>query len=147
MSPLGVRFGKDCSHQRAGDIPRDLLHGATSRHDLACSLELRDLSTSASGRRCAFAGELLNVALTMRPHNFAIPRGEARMRLACAWPLLIGLRTLDLLAKTPNWLDPTVRLKVPRLSVYGLMARSLGTVWSTRALGRQARRLRARITL
>ena len=31
------------------------------------------------------------------------------MRLACAWPLLIGLRTLDLLAQAPNWLDPARR--------------------------------------
>ena len=69
------------------------------------------------------------------------------MRLACAWPLLIGLRTLDLLAKAPNWLDPAVTLKVPRVSVYGMVAHSLGTVWSTRALSRQARRLRDRIAL
>ena len=67
------------------------------------------------------------------------------MRLACAWPLLIGLRTLDLLAAAPNWLDPGVTIKVPRVRVYGLMVHSLGTVWSSRALGRQARRLRARI--
>ncbi len=55
--------------------------------------------------------------------------------------------TLDLLARTPNWLDPDVTLKVPRVHVYGLMAHSLATVWSTRALGRQARRLRERIRL
>jgi len=78
-------------------------------------------------------------------YTLAIPRAERRMRLACAWPLLIGLRTLDLLAASPNWLDPAVTLKVPRVRVYGLMAHSLGTVWSTRALGRQARRLRERI--
>ncbi len=69
------------------------------------------------------------------------------MRLACAWPLLIGLRTLDLLARTPNWLDPALTVKLPRVRVYGLMAHSLATVWSTRALGRQARRLRERISL
>ena len=75
--------------------------------------------------------ELLNVALDHYEagwqYTFAIPRGETRMRLACAWPLLIGLRTLDLLARTPNWLDPAVVLKVPRLRVYGMLARSLGT--------------------
>jgi len=54
-------------------------------------------------------------------------------------------RTLDLLAASPNWLDPGVTIKVPRVRVYGLMVHSLGTVWSSRALGRQARRLRARI--
>jgi farnesyl-diphosphate farnesyltransferase len=67
------------------------------------------------------------------------------MRLACAWPLLIGLRTLDLLARSADWLDPAVTLKVPRASVYSLMVQSLGTVWSARALGRQARRMRERI--
>ena len=67
------------------------------------------------------------------------------MRLACAWPLLIGLHTLERLATSASWLDPAVTLKVPRARVYGLMLRSLGTVWSTRALGRQARRLRDRI--
>ena len=68
------------------------------------------------------------------------------MRLACAWPLLIGLRTLDLLARSPNWLDPNRTLKVSRQEVYGLIARSLATVWSSRALGRQARQLRDRVT-
>src|SRR5262249_50672465 len=57
---------------------------------------------------------------------FAIPRAETRMRLACAWPLLIGLETLELLARSPRWLDPAVVLKVERRRVYGLMARSLG---------------------
>jgi len=69
------------------------------------------------------------------------------MRLACAWPLLIGLRTLDLLAQAPNWLDPNVVLKVPRIRVYGMMAQSVATVWSTRALARKARQLRQRIRL
>jgi farnesyl-diphosphate farnesyltransferase len=80
-------------------------------------------------------------------YTFAIPRREARMRLACAWPLLIGLRTLDLLAQSPNWLDPNVALKVPRIRVYGMMAQSVATVWSTRALARKARQLRERIRL
>jgi hypothetical protein len=47
--------------------------------------------------------------------------------------------------RSPNWLDPSLTLKVPRVRVYGLMAHSLATVWSTRALGRQARQLRASI--
>ena len=69
------------------------------------------------------------------------------MRLACAWPLLIGLCTLDLLARSPNWLDPAVTRKVPRMRVYRLIARSSVTIWSTRALEHQARRLRERIRL
>jgi farnesyl-diphosphate farnesyltransferase len=156
MSPLGVRFGKALQLTNVlRDIPRDLRQGRCylPRHDLALlGLEPRDLLDPATGPALRpLLVELLNVALDHYEagwqYTFAIPRREARMRLACAWPLLIGLRTLDLLAKAPNWLDPAVTLKVPRLSVYGLMARSLGTVWSSRALGRQARSLRARISL
>ena len=36
------------------------------------------------------------------------------MRLACAWPLLIGFRTLDLIARADNLLDPNVIVKVSR---------------------------------
>ncbi|HKZ05977.1 MAG TPA: phytoene/squalene synthase family protein [Methylomirabilota bacterium] len=156
MTPLGVRFGKGLQLTNVlRDIPRDLRNGRCylPSDDLALlGLEPRDLLDPATGPALRpLLVELLNVALDHYEagwqYTFAIPRAETRMRLACAWPLLIGLRTLDLLAKAPNWLDPTLVLKVPRLRVYGMMARSLGTVWSTRALGRQARALRARIQL
>src|SRR6266851_915765 len=95
--------------------------------------------------------QLLNLALDHYEagwqYTFAIPKRETRMRLACAWPLLIGLRTLDLLAQSPNWLDPDVVLKVPRFRVYGMMAQSMATVWSSRMLARKARQLRERIRL
>ena len=154
MTALGVRFGKGLQLTNVlRDIPRDLRHGRCylpSRDLALLGLEPRDLLDPAAGRALRpLLVELLNVALDHYEagwqYTFAIPRAETRMRLACAWPLLIGQRTLDLLARTPNWLDPAVVLKVPRLRVYGMVARSLGTVWSTRALGRQARRVRARI--
>jgi farnesyl-diphosphate farnesyltransferase len=154
MTALGVRFGKGLQLTNVlRDIPRDLRQGRCylPRRDLALlGLEPRDLLDPAAGRALRpLLVELLNVALdhyeAAWQYTFAIPRSETRMRLACAWPLLIGQRTLDLLARTPNWLDPAVVLKVPRVRVYGMLARSLGTVWSTRALGRQARRFRARI--
>jgi farnesyl-diphosphate farnesyltransferase len=156
MRALGTRFGKGLQLTNVlRDVPRDLRHGRCylPRQDLArWGLEPRDLLDP--GRAPAarpLLGEWLNTALDHYEagweYTFAIPRREARMRLACAWPLLIGLRTLDLLAASPNWLDPAITLKVPRVRVYGLMAHSLGTVWSTRALGRQARRLRERIRL
>jgi len=137
------------------DVPRDLRQGRCylPRQDLArWGLEPRDLlDPERAPAARPLLGEWLNTALDHYEagwqYTFAIPRREARMRLACAWPLLIGLRTLDLLAASPNWLDPAITLKVPRVRVYGLMAHSLGTVWSTRALGRQARRLRERIRL
>jgi farnesyl-diphosphate farnesyltransferase len=154
MRALGVRLGKGLQLTNVlRDLPRDLRQGRCylPRQDLArLGLEPRDLLDPARAPAVRpLLVEWLDTALDHYEagwqYTFAIPRREARMRLACAWPLLIGLRTLDLLAASPNWLDPAVTLKVPRVRVYGLMAHSLGTVWSTRALGRQARRLRERI--
>ena len=156
MRQLGIRFGQGLQMTNIlRDIPRDLRHGRCylPRQDLArLGLEPRDLLDPASAPAVRpLLVDLLNVTLDHYEagwqYTFAIPKRETRMRLACAWPLLIGLRTLDLLARTPNWLDPAVTLKVPRVRVFGLMAHSLATVWSTRALGRQARRLHERIRL
>ncbi len=156
MRQLGIRFGKALQLTNVlRDVPRDLRHGRCylPRQELAAlALSPRDLldPTAAPSARPLLV-RLLDTALNHYEagwqYTFAIPRSETRMRLACAWPLLIGLRTLDLLARSPNWLDPAVTLKVPRVRVYGLMAHSLATVWSTRALGRQARRLHERIRL
>jgi farnesyl-diphosphate farnesyltransferase len=154
MRALGVRLGKGLQLTNVlRDLPRDLRQGRCylPRQDLArlglAPRELLDPGRAPAARPLLM--EWLHTALDHYEagwqYTFAIPRREARMRLACAWPLLIGLRTLDLLAASPNWLDPAITLKVPRVRVYGLMAHSLGTVWSTRALGRQARRLRERI--
>ena len=154
MTALGVRFGKGLQLTNVlRDIPRDLRQGRCylpSRDLAGLGLVPHDLLDPAAGRALRpLLVELLNLALDHYEagwqYTFAIPRAETRMRLACAWPLLIGQRTLALLARTPDWLDPAVVLKVPRLRVYGMLARSLGTVWSTRALGRQARRARAQI--
>ena len=67
------------------------------------------------------------------------------MRLACAWPLLIGLRTLGLLADSPNLLDPRQEIKIPRSLVYAILLRSLLLTGSNRLLAAEAKRLRARI--
>jgi len=156
MRQLGIRFGKALQLTNVlRDVPRDLRHGRCylPRQELAAlGLSPRDLldPSAATGVRPLLV-QLLGTALDHYEagwqYTFAIPKAETRMRLACAWPLLIGLRTLDLLARSPNWLDPAVTLKLPRVRVYSLVAHSLATVWSTRALGRQARRLRERISL
>lgn len=156
MTALGVRFGKALQLTNVlRDLPRDLRQGRCylPRHDLALlGLDPKDLLDPKVGPQLRpLLVELLNVALDHYEagwqYTFAIPRRETRMRLACAWPLLIGLHTLDLLAQAPNWLDPEVVLKVPRIRVYGMMAQSVATVWSTRALARKARQLRERIRL
>ncbi len=70
-----------------------------------------------------------------------IPRREIRMRLACIWPLFIGLKTLALLARSPNLLDPKIVIKIPRGAVYRMMARSLMLIGSDAALDRYYRTL------
>jgi len=69
------------------------------------------------------------------------------MRLACAWPLLIGLATLVALAARPDPLAATIPIKIPRRAVRALLARSVLTVWSDAALAADAARLRGRIAL
>jgi farnesyl-diphosphate farnesyltransferase len=50
--------------------------------------------------------------------------GSPRVRLACAWPILIGVRTLALL-RTGNVLDPARRIKVSRAEVKQFILRSV----------------------
>jgi farnesyl-diphosphate farnesyltransferase len=54
----------------------------------------------------------------------AIPRGQVRVRLACAWPILIGVKTLAKLREA-NMLDPNQRIKVGRGEVKRIMIRSV----------------------
>ena len=53
-----------------------------------------------------------------------IPHDQMRLRLACAWPLLIGARTLGRL-RVENMLDASRRVKVSRAAVRGIMLRSV----------------------
>jgi len=55
-----------------------------------------------------------------------IPFGQMRVRIACAWPILIGLQTIARL-RTGNVLDPAQRIKISRKEVRGVMIRSVVT--------------------
>jgi farnesyl-diphosphate farnesyltransferase len=54
----------------------------------------------------------------------SLPAGQFRVRLACAWPILIGVRTLARL-RAGRILDPAKSIKVPRNEVKWMMLRSL----------------------
>jgi len=54
----------------------------------------------------------------------ALPRQFTRLRLACAWPILIGRRTLELLRANPV-LDPAIEIKIPRSEVYQIVLISM----------------------
>jgi farnesyl-diphosphate farnesyltransferase len=57
-------------------------------------------------------------------YSNALPSGQFRVRLACAWPILFGARTLRLL-RQGNVLDGTRRIKVSRPAVYSIIVRSI----------------------
>ena len=46
----------------------------------------------------------------------ALPRSAVRVRLACAWPVLLGVKTIAQLRRRP-FLDPAQRIKVSRTDV------------------------------
>ena len=54
----------------------------------------------------------------------SLPAGQIRVRLACAWPILIGVSTISRL-RSGRILDPARRIKVPRNEVKWMMLRSV----------------------
>jgi farnesyl-diphosphate farnesyltransferase len=60
----------------------------------------------------------------------ALPRTMVRLRLACLWPILIGLETLLILIHNDHWLEPTKASKLRRIDVYELVACSIPVVAS-----------------
>jgi farnesyl-diphosphate farnesyltransferase len=95
---------------RLGVFPSDLLHPPAIREirNLVDSYLSRAEERLASGWR--YVGSL--------------PRGQVRVRLASAWPALIGARTLSLL-RSGNVLDPSRGFKIPRSELQGMIGRSL----------------------
>ena len=151
MAGLGVRFGKALQMTNVlRDVPTDLRIGRCYIPEewiQDAGLTARDLldpSNAAAARPALVRG--IVVALehfdAAETYLMAIPGQCARLRLAVAWPLLIGLATLDTLACSPNWLDPKTRSKVSRDWVYKMIGLSLPMVNSNMALRTWIRRLR-----
>jgi farnesyl-diphosphate farnesyltransferase len=53
-----------------------------------------------------------------------IPFSQFRVRLACAWPVLIGIKTIEKLREA-NAVELQQRVKVSRSEVRGILLRSL----------------------
>jgi farnesyl-diphosphate farnesyltransferase len=129
----GIRFGKGLQLVNIlRDLPRDLRTGR-------CYLPLDQLrgnglapadllETSNEARTRPIYDKWLETAQAHLDAGWdytnALPRRCIRVRLACAWPLLLGARTLQLL-RTGSFLDATRRIKVPRPEVRGVLWRSL----------------------
>lgn len=145
METRAVRFGKGLQLTNIlRDIAQDLRLGRCylPRAELATlGLRPEDLLDPATLKRVRpLLSELLDLTLAHYregwAYTLAIPRRAWRLRLACAWPLLIGLSTLTLIGHSQRLLDPTVRIKIRRLHLYTILLHSSLTVWSDRALAR-----------
>jgi farnesyl-diphosphate farnesyltransferase len=152
MRARGMRFGQGLQLVNVlRDLPRDLRLGRCylPRAELArLGLAPADLlDPGAMPRVRPLVDAVVQDAVARldagRAYTLAVPRREAQLRLACAWPLLIGLGTLGRLRRTGNLLDPAVTVKVPRAEVRRMLARSLALVWIDRGLDAWARRLAA----
>jgi farnesyl-diphosphate farnesyltransferase len=143
MEELGVRFGKGLQLVNVlRDLPKDLRIGR-------CYLPVKDPRV------------LLNPANydSVRPeytkwldravehldagwrYTMAIPPRLWRLRLACIWPIWIGLKTIARL-RTANPLDPRKRVRISRGEVYAILLRSFVAVRNDRRLDAIFRRLR-----
>ncbi|NRO98152.1 squalene/phytoene synthase family protein [Paraburkholderia sp. NMBU_R16] len=154
MIGRGIRFGKalqmtnvlrDCGKDlRIGRcyLPQRMLErfalAPQALLEAGASLRARPLMFELVGKTLALYRDAL-------AYTFAIPARSIRLRLACIWPIMIGLETLLLLVENDRWLDPACVSKVPRSRVYGIIARSLVTVVSTRALNAWAEGIIGRI--
>jgi len=129
----GVRFGKGLQLVNIlRDIPRDLRKGrcyVPSQSLAAANLAPEDLlSAQNQSRFRPVYEELLALAqghlAAGWEYTGLLPRTQARLRLACAWPVLIGARTLRKLRRD-NILDSSRRIKVSRPEVRSLILRSI----------------------
>jgi farnesyl-diphosphate farnesyltransferase len=133
----GVRFGKGLQWVNIlRDLPRDLRQGRCylPRLELeAAGLRPEDLLDSTSWPRLQPVYEgLLDIAeghlAAGWEYTRRIPSAARRVRVACALPILIGVRTLGLL-RGGNPLDAGMRIKVDRAFVRAAMWRSCLAVW------------------
>lgn len=129
----GVRFGKGLQLVNIlRDLPRDLRQGR-------CYLPADELAVAGlaptdllDSRRESRLRPVYNRWLDLAHAHLAagwdytnsLPGGCTRVRLACAWPILIGVKTLGRL-RAGNVLDADQRIKISRADVRGVMIQSL----------------------
>jgi len=63
-----------------------------------------------------------------------IPRRETRLRLFCAWPLFLAVRTLRRVLEDERVLEPGARARISRAEVRGTLGRTTAAIWSNRLI-------------
>ncbi len=143
MCELGVRFGKGLQLVNVlRDIPNDLRIGR-------CYLPVKDPRAlldpaNYSSMRPAYTKWLDRAVEHLEAgwqYTMAIPPSLWRLRLACIWPIWIGLKTIARL-RAANPLEPHERVQVSRGEVYGIMARSFVVVRHDAGLHARFQKLR-----
>lgn len=129
----GIRFGKGLQLVNIlRDLPRDLRQGRCylpSSRLLKLGLEPAALlDAKEMGRFRPIFADYVDQARDLLKAGWiytnTLPREQMRVRLACAWPILIGMKTLARL-RAGNVLDERRRIKVTRREVYQLTLRSV----------------------
>ncbi|MDD2709008.1 MAG: phytoene/squalene synthase family protein [Verrucomicrobiae bacterium] len=144
MCNLGIRFGKALQWTNIlRDIPKDLERGRCylPESDLAAhGLHPTDLRLACSMEKLRpLYNQYLDHALehyrSAWQYTLSIPRSCPQVRLACIWPVWIGLETLALLRNpSNNPLQGEPRLRISRSRVYSIMRCSALRIWSDRLL-------------
>jgi farnesyl-diphosphate farnesyltransferase len=128
-----VRFGKGLQLVNIlRDLPADLRQGRCylpQTELVDCGLAPKDLLEAVNEPRFRpiYNRWLKRAEAHLRAgwdYTNMLPRNCIRVRLACAWPLLIGRDTLSLL-RSANPLDPDTRVKVTRGKVRAIIFRSI----------------------
>ena len=129
----GVRFGKGLQLVNIlRDLPADLrqgrcylpvekLHGAGLRPSDLLRHEVEPKFRPLYNSYLDQASEHLAAGWS---YTNALPCSSVRVRLACAWPILIGVRTLARL-RVENVLDDGQRVKISRAEVRNIFVRSI----------------------
>ena len=130
---LGVRFGKGLQLVNIlRDLPADLQKGRCYiPADKLAGFRLAPADLLSPANEALFR-PLYNRYLDLAESHLAagweytnhISRRHISLRLACAWPILIGLETINKLRVEPA-LNPDHRVKVSREEVRSIIARSL----------------------
>ncbi|MDH4083065.1 MAG: squalene/phytoene synthase family protein [Nitrospira sp.] len=136
MSEIGVRFGKGLQLTNiVKDIAHDLQNGRCYVPEMLLDdvgLQPRDLLEQNNLPRFRpVLSKLVRLAVEHLDqgwlYTMAIPRHETRLRLACMWPILSAGESLKLVMNSPDLLNPTVKVKIPRSKVYQIVAMTTGT--------------------
>jgi farnesyl-diphosphate farnesyltransferase len=146
----GVRFGQGLQMVNIlRDLPKDLRQGRCylpGDRLQARGLKPLDLLDPASEPRfrVLYRSYLDRAWANLRAgweYTNTVPRSCVRVRLACAWPVLIGARTLDRL-RGSNVLEASARVKISRSEVKSILFQTLirypwKTAWNRLFLDRK----------